>query len=111
MKALSLVIVSALAFVGTAGLAANSAAFSPVLTQQEEQKVLLGTVKSVDTEGKTFVVTGADKKDMTIRCDDKTVYMLDGKIAKMDEVVKVANNVTVTHKGGLASKVEANTKK
>ena len=81
-----------------------------VVAPQEETQTTIGSIKSVNKEAKSFVVTSSDKKDTTVRTDDKTIYMLDGKVAKMEDVVKVGNDVTVTHKGGLASKVESKSK-
>ena len=108
MKTLSLCVLGA-ALAVPVGVPVFDSHAAPVVAQDETQTIS-GSIKSVNKEAKSFVVTGADKKDTTVRCDDKTVYMLDGKVAKMEEVVKVGSDVTVTHKAGAASKVEAKTK-
>jgi len=69
-----------------------------------------GNIKSVDSAAKSFVIT-VDGKDITVRTNEKTTYMWDGAASTMDKVVKAGNDVTVSHEGGLASKIEGWTKK
>ena len=93
-----------------AGLAPATAAPNAIaIAQDDVTETARGSIKSVDATKKSFVIagTGEGAKDTTVTIDDKTVYMKDGKVSTKDEVLKVGNNVTVTHKKGLASKVEA----
>ena len=69
-----------------------------------------GNIKSVDSAAKSFVIT-VEGKDVTVRTNEKTTYTMDGAASTMDKVVKAGNDVTVTHEAGLASKVDAYTKK
>jgi hypothetical protein len=93
-----------------AGLAPATAAPNAIaIAQDDVTETARGSIKSVDATKKSFVIagTGEGAKDITVTTDDKTVYMKDGKVSTREEVVKVANNVTVTHKKGMATKVEA----
>jgi hypothetical protein len=69
-----------------------------------------GNIKSVDTAAKSFVIS-VEGKDVTVRTNEKTIYMWDGAVSTMDKVVKAGNDVIVSHEAGLASKVEGHTKK
>ena len=93
------------------GSAAPAPALSPIVFDQEEdgvQEMAAGTIKSINATDRSFVVvTGAPGSSTTLRWDDKTVFMFEGKVVKRDEVLKENMHVTVTHKKGLASKVEA----
>jgi hypothetical protein len=70
---------------------------------------LLGTVKSVDVDKSTFVVTGDDGKDTTVTVNGSTVYenAKTGKESKKFTLNRLnpGGSVTVTHEGGTASKV------
>ena len=65
-----------------------------------------GSVKSVDTIAQTFVLKVGDK-EITVRTDSSTKYVLDGKDATFADVVKKGVRVSVRHEDGLASRVEA----
>ncbi len=109
MHTLSLLTLTA-AFGLPAGLVATSSTSTAPLTAQEDtQETARGLVKSVDKTKKTFVITssGEQAKDITITINDQTIYMKDGKVSTIDEVVKIGGTVTVTHKKGSASKVES----
>lgn len=112
MNTLSMLsLTAALGLAGGLALETPAAALMPV-TQGDLQETATGKVKSIDSAAKSFVInSGAEgAKDVTVRTDDKTVFMLDGKISTMSEVVKSGATVTVTHKAGLASKVEGHSK-
>jgi len=63
-----------------------------------------GTLKNVNIAEQKAVVT-ADGKDVTIKWDDKTEVLLDGKKGAATDV-KVGAKVKVTHTEGKASKIE-----
>ena len=68
-----------------------------------------GKVSKIDAAAKSFdIKTDSDAKAVTVKWNDATIFMLNGKVAKWDEVVKENVTLTVTHKKGLASLVEAN---
>ncbi|HEV3167281.1 MAG TPA: hypothetical protein VGZ22_24950 [Isosphaeraceae bacterium] len=72
---------------------------------------LLGTIKSVDVDAKKFVVTEKDsEKDVDVTINDETVIetakgKTTGKEADLTKVLKKGRTVTVTHEGGIASKI------
>jgi hypothetical protein len=72
-----------------------------------------GNVTKIDASAKSFdIKTEAEgAKAVTITWNDATVFMRNGQVVKWDEIVKEKANLTVTHKKGLASLVEGNTKK
>ncbi|HVP73024.1 MAG TPA: hypothetical protein VMS30_04750 [Phycisphaerales bacterium] len=109
MKLLALISLSAATVVlGAPVTAAPMTSLSPTLRQDDVQEMARGAVKSFDGAKKTFTInSGAEgAKDVVITWNDTTVFMLDGKVAKWDEVVKNSANLVVTHKKGVASKVE-----
>lgn len=71
-----------------------------------------GVIKSIDATAKTFVLK-PEARELTFKTTDSTAYMIDGKEAKMADVVKVDAKVTVTYaRSGderTATKVEATT--
>jgi hypothetical protein len=71
-----------------------------------DEKVDEGSIKSVDSTAKSFVLT-VSGKDVTVRVDANTKYILDGKDSTMAEALKAGYKAKVTHKDGLASKVDA----
>jgi hypothetical protein len=108
---------SLLALTTALGLPAGIAPATPApnaiaIAQDDVNETARGSIKSVDTAKTSFVIagTGEGAKDTTVTVNDTTVYMKDGKVSTKDEVLKVGNNVTVTHKKGTASKVETFTK-
>ena len=72
-----------------------------------EAKTAEGTVKSADAKAMSFVLTGADKKDITIKVTKDTKYTLDGKDSTMEAALKAGNTAKVTHTDMTASKVAA----
>jgi general stress protein 26 len=74
-----------------------------------------GPITSIDEKARTFVVD-LPARPLTFTMTDATIYKLDGKDAKMADVVKVGAKVTVayTRDGDttrMATKVEATTEK
>ncbi len=68
---------------------------------------LLGTVKSVDPAGSSFVVN-SDDKDVTVKVNSDTVYeSAKGKVMKKFSLdrLNTGGSVEVTHEKGTASKV------
>ena len=113
MKLLALIGLSAATLVlGAPVTAAPMVSLSPTLTQDDPAEMARGAVKSFDAAKKSFTInSGAEgAKDVTITWNDTTVFMLDGKVAKWEEVVKNNASLVVTHKKGVASKVEATKK-
>jgi hypothetical protein len=55
-----------------------------------------GVIKSIDATAKTFVLK-PEARELTFKITDATTYKIDGKEAKMAEVVKVDAKVTVTY--------------
>jgi biopolymer transport protein ExbD len=70
---------------------------------------LEGTIKKVDADKSTVVVTDKDKKDTTVTLNKDAKITLDGKEAKIADLA-AGQTVTVTHDDTKASKVEAKTK-
>ncbi len=97
-----------LAFCGVASLAPTTAcADQPSLRAEDTAASIDGTIRSVDMEGRSFVIE-SDGKTISIRVDDNTRYMLDGKTSTMTEVVKTSAKVKVSHKDHLAVLVQGN---
>lgn len=69
-----------------------------------------GEIRSIGADHASFVLGMTDDSLMTIRLDDTTVYILDGKKVDRDKALKVGLSATVTHEGGLASRVEVTSK-
>jgi biopolymer transport protein ExbD len=65
-----------------------------------------GTLKKVDGNKKTLVVSGKDKKDVTVTVNKDAKITLDGKTAKLADL-KEGQTVKVTHEVNKASEVEA----
>jgi hypothetical protein len=68
---------------------------------------LMGTIKSIDADNESFVVTSDSGKDVTVKTNSSTVF----ENAKGKEVKKsldrmaTGGTVEVTHEKGVASKV------
>ncbi|MBI1336723.1 MAG: hypothetical protein GC164_07155 [Phycisphaera sp.] len=81
--------------------------------KEQEHKhapALVGTVKSVDTDAKTFVVVAVGKKgeqanEVTVTYTDATAFKNMKKASTAEEVLKVDNKVRVTHTDGVATEV------
>jgi len=67
---------------------------------------LEGTIKKVDADKSTLVVTDKDKKDVTVTVNKDAKLTLDGKAAKFADL-KEGQKVKVTHEANKASEVEA----
>jgi biopolymer transport protein ExbD len=67
---------------------------------------LEGTIKKVDGDKSTLVVTDKDKKDVTVTVIKDAKITLDGKEAKLADL-KEGQSVKVTHEDNKASAVEA----
>lgn len=59
-----------------------------------------GTIKSVDAKAKTFVLSIADKPELTFTLTDTTVITLDGKASTLDAAIKATLKATVTYQRG-----------
>ncbi|HXG09666.1 MAG TPA: hypothetical protein VNK04_07745 [Gemmataceae bacterium] len=66
---------------------------------------LEGTIKKVDSNKSTVVVTGKDKKDVTVTVNKDAKITLDGKKAKLADL-KEGQTVKVTHEDNKASELE-----
>ena len=68
---------------------------------------LMGTIKSVDVDGKKIVVTEKDtNKDIDVTVTDDTEWVTKKKTSKIDLAkVKKDTVVEVIHEGGKASKI------
>src|SRR4051794_7710504 len=85
------------------GLVALCVMVVPVLAAE-----LLGTVKSVDPDKNTLVVTSSDDKDVTVKVNSSTSYENPkGKEVKKFSLDRLSTggSVAVTHENGVASKV------
>jgi hypothetical protein len=71
---------------------------------------LEGTVKKVDADKSTVVVTGKDKKDVTVTVNKDAKITPNGKKAKLADL-KEGQTVKVTHEDNKASEVEAKSAK
>ena len=70
---------------------------------------LQGTIKTVDVNGMSFVLTAAGN-DTTIRFDERTAFVLDGKASTASEALRVGATTQVSHKDRLASRVDVKSK-
>ena len=95
--------VAALGFVALFGLMLLTASVS----RAETLAVAKGTIKSVDSEKGTFVLTTAGGKDVTVKVNDSTKYTLNGEASTANAVLKAGAKVKVTHEEGVAAKVDA----
>src|SRR5262245_53039793 len=96
-----------------AGSVSSSATATTALVAADA-KTEAGTIKSVDTAAKSFVLTvgtGKDAKDVTVTVNDKTTYTLDGAASTMDKALAAGRKATVKHTAGLAASVDATTVK
>ncbi|HRP63518.1 MAG TPA: DUF5666 domain-containing protein [Phycisphaerales bacterium] len=80
------------------------------LASQSESRVAEGTIKSINLEKNTFVLT-VGKQDVTVTVNGNTKYILDGKDSTRDAVLKVGNKVKATHTNNVASRIEMTTPK
>ncbi len=71
---------------------------------------LEGTIKKVDGDKSTVVVTDKDKKDVTVTVNKDAKITLDGKAAKFADL-KEGQTVKVTHEDNKASEVESKSAK
>ena len=80
-------------------LAACLAAVAWAADTQPAPQTKTGTIKSVDADAKTFVLT-RDPQPMTFTVDDKTVFTLNGKESTFKAVkADLAATVTYTRSG------------
>jgi hypothetical protein len=63
-------------------------------------------ITAVDLEKSTFSVK-IEGREVSLTYDERTQFMLDGEKSSAARVLAVGRNVSVTHAGGKASKVEA----
>ena len=115
MKLITMIVLPALCQLSVGLVASAPATASPsVLVTQDDGTVQMasGKVTKIDAANKTFNInTGAEgAQDVVITWNDATVFMKDGKVVKWDELVKEKASLTVSHKKGVASKVEGSTK-
>jgi hypothetical protein len=67
---------------------------------------LEGTIKKVDGDKGTLVVTDKDKKEVTVTVNKDAKVTLDGKAAKLSDL-KEGQTAKITHEDNKASAVEA----
>ncbi|MCA9285172.1 MAG: hypothetical protein KDA22_08170 [Phycisphaerales bacterium] len=91
-------------------LAAGTVLAAPVAATATDQATAEGTVKSVDAKAGTFVLTVVGK-DINIRTNAQTKFLLDGKDSTMEKVVHAGAKLKVTHADGLASSISGNAPK
>ena len=65
-----------------------------------------GEIMSIAKDKTSFELKPTDDERVSIRVNDSTVYVLDGKRVERDTALSVGRTATVTHKDGLASRVE-----
>lgn len=73
---------------------------------QKTQAELSGQIRSIDAEQSRFVLARGED-ETTVQFDESTAWMLDGEKASQAEVLKVGQNVIVTHTKGVATRVDA----
>jgi biopolymer transport protein ExbD len=71
---------------------------------------LEGTIKKVDSDKSTLVITNKDKKDVTVTVNKDAKITLDGKMAMLADL-KAGQQAKVTHEEEKASEVEATSAK
>ena len=69
-----------------------------------------GVIMSTDVANNSFVLS-SEGKSITVKVNDKTEYILDGKKSTRDATLKVGAKATVTHDANLASRVSVSTTK
>ncbi len=113
MKLLSMLVVPAMLSLPVTLPTTSSPATATAVQDEGAQEISRGNVTKIDAAAKSFNInSGAEgAKDVIVTWNDATVFMLDGKIVKWDEIVKERSNLTVTHKKGVAIKVEGVSKK
>lgn len=63
-----------------------------------------GVIQSIDQDQKSFTLVGDDQTPLTLRYDDKTKFLDNGKKASAD-ILKVGSMVDVTYHDDLALKI------
>lgn len=95
-----------------AGLAiaapASTTMYNPAtaVAVDEDLETSRGTIKSVNIEESSFVLTSAGGEDMTIRITRETKYTLDGKDSTKEEALKAGAKATVKHERNVAQSVD-----
>ena len=92
--------------VASSGLSSAPAMSEPVFAVFADEKTDDGVIKSVDPTANSFILT-VSGKDVTLKVDSATKYMLDGKDSTMADALKAGYKSKVTHKDGKASKVDS----
>jgi hypothetical protein len=91
------------------GVAAAAQDFAPSMHDALVESVAVdsvkGTVGSIDRENKSFTLE-VGERTQTVKIDESTTFYLDGKASTREQVLKVGAEVTVTHAGGTASRIE-----
>jgi len=70
-------------------------------------EVTKGTVSSIDDDASSFTVLTENDESVTVKFDNKTVWVLDNEVSTRDAVLKEDREVSVTHSNGIATRVEA----
>jgi len=74
-------------------------AFAPEVTK--------GKVATINNDESTFSVATENDEQVTVKFDNKTVWVLDSEVSTRDAVRKKDRQVSVTHAEGGAARVEA----
>lgn len=69
-----------------------------------------GMIRSIAEDKSSFVIWTEDEDRVTVRVDDKTVYMLDGEGSLRDAALQIGRTAIATHTDGVASRVDVFTK-
>jgi hypothetical protein len=86
------------------GSAAALTTIPMVVTAPEVTK---GKVASINDEESSFTVATSNDEEVTVKFDNKTVWVLDNEVSTRDAVLKQDREVSVTHAEGVATRVEA----
>lgn len=100
---------AALTFIGVTPEAFTAHVQTVLTAQPTESQTVKGTISKIGEEQKSFTIKAEDDKEQTIKVDEKTRYLLNGEESTKDMVLRVGRKVTVMHKDGLASSVDAKT--
>lgn len=91
-----------------AGGSAAALTTTPMVATASE--VTKGTVSSIDNDASSFTVATANDESVTVKFNNKTVWVLENEVSTRDAVLKEDREVSVTHSEGVATRVEAKKK-
>ena len=78
---------------------------TPIIAQAPE--VTKGKVSNINTDESSFTVATQNDEKVSVKFDNKTVWILDNEVSTRDAVLKKDREVSVTHAEGMATRVEA----